>query len=181
MKNLLIAVLSVAVIVLAFLLWKASCKPEKESFGFTEEYLKYLEGFNYSEAFTIDPEIGKEIVKSNVDSLYMYRKQRMLKNEIERYIYFPVPLIDSILLKIDDVEIRKNSKLRIYLGHYGDNEKIKKYLEKNVGKDNINYYLNRNTVILQLVDNNDDSKAALNVGSICPPKCSSQKDDFKPY
>ncbi len=192
MKNLLIALLSVAVIVLAFLLWKATCKPEKESFGFTEEYNEYLKNLKMENAFIIHPDTGKYMVKAYIDSLAKYRGHERQSDEwksknIEKYIMFSIPELDKLMTILPKDNTRKDFNLKIYLGHYTDDneKKIRKYLHNKldpISDDNLNkYYMNRNTVIFQLAtpDGNNFGEA-MNVGSICPPKCSQPEDEYYP-
>lgn len=193
MKNLLIALLSLAVIVLAFLLWKASCKPEKESFGFTEEYNEYLKNLKMENAFIIHPDTGKYMVKAYIDSLAKYRGHERQSDEwksknIEKYVMFSIPELDKLMSQLPNGEQRKDYQLKIYFGHYVDDidKKVRKYLHKKldpISDDILNkYYMNRNTVIFQLAKPNGIYFGeAMNVGSICPPKCSNPADDYYPF
>lgn len=179
MKNLLIALLSVTVVVMTFLLWKSQYEPKEKSFGFSEEYDKYLkEDLKLEYVSVIDSNTRKLMVKSYVDSLVKYRSNNLRtvnKDSVERYVYFSIPELDSLMKQLPTNITRKDYKFKVYLGHYAENADIINYLLKATGKplqDIRKNYLNRNTVILQLVDpNGKNTGIGMNVGSICPPKC----------
>lgn len=187
MKNFLIAILSVAVLVLAFLLWKSKCNSQNDSFGFTSEYKEYLKDLKLENVSNIDSSMRDSLVDAYVDSLFKYRSTNssgVLKDSIERFVYFAMPELDSLLKKIPNDINRKDYWFKIYLGHYANTSEIKKYLKDNKISDHdiSKYYLNRNTVILQIAgkDFKNIPNAAMNVGSICPPKCSKKNEEYQP-
>jgi hypothetical protein len=132
------------------------------------------------------------MVKAYIDSLAKYRGHERQSDEwksknIEKYVMFSIPELDKLMTILPSDNTRKNFMLKIYFGHYFDDKdsKIRKYLHDKldpISNDTLNkYFMNRNTVIFQLAkpDGNNLGEA-MNVGSICPPKCSNPADGYYP-
>jgi len=193
MKNLLIALLSVAVIVLAFLLWNKSKQEAENSstFIFTNADKEKLDKIEFENMNSIGLDTGKIMVKSWVDSLAKFRGKlknpiSWKKDSIERYVFFKIGELNKMIMKYQGELPIDKLGLRVYFGHYQDTSVIRDYLKKELpdakDEDLKRDYLNRNTIILQLTKYNGDiiPGASMNVGSICPPKCSKPEDEYYP-
>lgn len=121
---------------------------------------------------TIDDNAAKEIVQ------YRIRKaDNSLDFTTERSVFFKFSDLPSILSGGSVNDFWKGG-LRIYLGKYNiSNDYVKNYLENN-GVTNLEYFKDKQTVIVQFMDEDnkkykylkeDVDLANYNLGELCPP------------